>query len=243
MHKEKKAVESFNHDVEVNEGYLYTTQARLSSILANRRLTEAALGIVDWHGKRVIDIGCGDGTYTIELFDAAHPIEIVGIDPAHEAISLAKRKAGTRAISFQTLSAYTLPYAGDRFNIAQLRGVLHHVDRPYELLREAMRVARLVVVIEPNGYNPILKLIERFSNYHIEHQEKSYSPAMLNQWVSRSGGVIRAWGYAGLVPMFCPDSVAKGLKHIESAFERIPIINALTCAVYFFVAERTGGGS
>jgi len=106
-----------------------------------------------------------------------------------------------------------------------------------------MRVARLVVVIEPNGYNPILKVIERFSKYHVEHQEKSYSPAMLNQWVSRSGGVIRTRGYAGLVPMFCPDSVAKVLKRIESAFERIPIINALVCAVYVFAAERTGGDS
>jgi ubiquinone/menaquinone biosynthesis C-methylase UbiE len=243
MHKEKKAVESFNRDVVVNDGYLYSTQARLSSILANRRLTEAALGITDWHGKRVIDIGCGDGTYTVELFDAVQPIEIVGIDPAHEAISSAKRKAGTRAIHFQALSAYTLPYVGDRFDIAQLRGVLHHVDRPYELLREAMRVARLVVVIEPNGYNPILKLIERFSQYHVEHQERSYSPALLNQWVSWSGGVVRSRVYAGLVPMFCPDMIARMLKHIEFAFERIPIINALSCAVYVFAAERIGGGS
>ena len=243
MHKEKKAIDSFNRDVAANDGYLYTTQARLSSIMANRRLTDAALGIVDWRGKRVIDIGCGDGTYTIELFDAAHPVEIVGIDPAREAISLAKQKAGDRPISFQTLSAYTLPYAMDRFDIAQLRGVLHHVDRPFELLREAMRVARLVVVIEPNGYNPILKLIERFSQYHVEHQEKSYSPAMLNLWVSMSGGIIRAGCYAGLVPMFCHDNIAKLFKHIEPAIERIPIMNALTCAVYVFLAERTQGDS
>jgi ubiquinone/menaquinone biosynthesis C-methylase UbiE len=240
MHKEKKSVESFNRDVAVNEGYLYTTRARLSSILANRRLTDAALGITQWHGKRVIDIGCGDGTYTVELFDAARPLEIVGIDPAHEAINLARQKADNRAITFQTLSAYTLPYPDNRFDIAQLRGVLHHVDRPFELLHEAFRVARLVVVIEPNGYNPILKIIERFSYYHIEHQEKSYSPAMLDQWVSWSGGVVRSRVYAGLVPMFCPDIIARMLKRIEFAFERIPIINALSCAVYVFAAERTG---
>jgi ubiquinone/menaquinone biosynthesis C-methylase UbiE len=243
MHKENKTIDSFNRDVVDNDGYLYTTQARLSSVMANRRLTEAALGMTEWNGKRVIDIGCGDGTYTVELFDAAQPIEMVGIDPAHEAINLAKQKAGERSISFQALSAYILPYPDNRFDIAQLRGVLHHVDRPYELLHEAFRVARLVVVMEPNGYNPILKLIERFSSYHIEHQEKSYPPVTLNRWVSKSGGIIRTWGYTGLVPMFCPDLVAKVLKRIEFAFERIPIINALTCAQYVFAAERSGGVS
>jgi ubiquinone/menaquinone biosynthesis C-methylase UbiE len=243
VHKEKKSIDSFNRDVAANDGYLYTTQARLSSIMANRRLTEAALGIVDWHGKRVIDIGCGDGTYTVELFDSAQPIEIVGIDPANEAISLAKRRAGDRPISFQTLSAYSLPYAADRFDIAQLRGVLHHVDCACELLQEAMRVARMVVVIEPNGYNPILKLIERYSQYHIEHQEKSYSPAMLNQWVLKNGGLIRSCAYCGLVPMFCSDPIAKMLKWIEPAIEHMPIMNALACAVYVFLAERAGNNS
>ena len=83
---------SFNRDIEANAGYLYTTNARLSSRLANRRLTDAALAIINMSGKRVIDVGCGDGTYTMELFDLGHPKIMYGVDPASEAIKVAKER-------------------------------------------------------------------------------------------------------------------------------------------------------
>ena len=235
--EEKEGLESFNRDVVVNEGYRYTTQARLSSVLANRRLTNAVLDIVDWRGKRVIDIGCGDGTYTAELFDVAGPREIVGIDPASEAIKVAESKVAGRPISYQTLSGCALPFQDKNFDIAHLRGVLHHVERPVDLLREAIRVSRWVVLIEPNGYNPVLKLIERCSQYHVEHGEKSYSPVMLRRWVCLCGGFIVAHQYAGLVPFFCPDAMARLLKVVEPKVERIPGANALACAVYVLLAK------
>jgi SAM-dependent methyltransferase len=229
---EKGGIEAFNRDVVLNEGYRYTTRARLSSMLANRRLTEAALGIVDWRGKRVVDIGCGDGSYTVELFDAAGPLEIIGIDPASEAVKLAERKVVGRPITYLALNGRALPFPDKSFDIAHLRGVLHHAEQPKELLREAMRVSRCAVIIEPNGYNPILKLIERFSKYHIEHGEKSYSPDLLHRWIDSCGGKVLSRRYAGLVPFFCPDPVARTLKFFEPAVESIPFLNALTCAVY-----------
>lgn len=58
----------FDIDATLNGGYIYTTQARLSSIVANHRLTQATLNSVNFTGKKVIDIGCGDGVYTFELY-------------------------------------------------------------------------------------------------------------------------------------------------------------------------------
>ena len=37
-------------------------------------------------------------------------------------------------------------------------------------------------VIEPNGYNPVLKVLEKVSRYHIEHEERSFFPATLHAW-------------------------------------------------------------
>lgn len=233
------SVSAFNKDIERNSGYIYTTNARLSSYLANQRMTLSTLSATDFRGKRVIDIGCGDGVFTVQLYDRGKPAEIVAVDPAEQAISVAKVKAGGRNIAFAVESAYTLPYPADSFDVAYMRGVLHHMDQPVRALREALRVARLVVVIEPNGYNPVLKLLERFSRYHVEHNEKSYPPYRLDRAVRRLGGSVIWRQWVGLVPMFCHDPVARLLKRIEPLVERLPVVNMLVCAQYVFVARRS----
>jgi len=234
----KNKTQAFNRDAINNSGYLYTTNAQLSSHLANLHLSDITLEIVDFSGKKVLDIGCGDGTYTIELFDRGQPSSIIGIDPAQAAIEIAKQKIENRSIEFVVENAYELSYSDNSFDIAYLRGVLHHMDQPIDALREALRVAPIIVVIEPNGYNPILKLLERFSRYHIEHNEKSYAPDTLNRWVKGIGGNIETKMFAGLVPYFCPDWLTRILKVIEPVVEKLPVINALGCAVYIFSATH-----
>jgi ubiquinone/menaquinone biosynthesis C-methylase UbiE len=237
--KTKTTFEPFNKDVAANGGYVYTTNGRFSSYIANLRQTQAILDIAEFKGKKVIDIGCGDGTYTVELFDKAQTASIVGIDPAEEAIKLAQEKIMERTVSFEVASAYSLPFASDSFDIAHMRGVLHHMDKPIEALREALRVASIVVVLEPNGYNPVLKLIEKTSRYHIEHGEKSYAPYNLKRWVTTEmSGRITHSEWIGLVPYFCPDWMAHSLKVVEPLVERIPVINAIGCGNYVFLATR-----
>jgi hypothetical protein len=38
--------------------------------------------------------------------------------------------------------------------------------------------------------------------------------------------------------MFCPDWLARSAKCLEPIVERTPVLNALGCAIYVFVAER-----
>jgi ubiquinone/menaquinone biosynthesis C-methylase UbiE len=190
----------------------------------------------------VVDVGCGDGTYTMELFDEGKPASVYGFDPAREAIALAVEKAGTRRITFAAHDAYSVPLATDSFDIAHLRGVLHHLDRPVDVLREAFRLAPLLIVLEPNGYNPILKCIEKLSRYHREHGEKSYSPAFLDRLVEGLGGSVQARRWIGIVPFFCPDVLARGLKAAEPVFERLPGLRVVGCGVYVQVAQRDGDG-
>ena len=185
----------FNADMAANAGYLYTTNASLSSRIANLRHSNAILAFADFRGKRVIDIGCGDGTYTVELFDRGQPSSIYAIDPASNAIDIARGKVGVRNITYDVQSAYDIPRDENSFDIACLRGVLHHMDRPTEALQQAFRLASKVVLLEPNGYNIVLKLIEKLSKYHREHGEKSYPPAQIDRWVGDHGGKVRkrAW--------------------------------------------------
>jgi SAM-dependent methyltransferase len=237
------SVDPFTADIATNAGYLYTTNARLSSRLANRRLTEASLAVADFGGRRLIDIGCGDGTFTVEVFDAGGAASVTGLDPAETAVRVARKKVGDRPINFTVGSAFDLPYPDGSFDLAYLRGVLHHMARPVDALREALRVATSVVVVEPNGYNPALKVLERCSAYHLEHGEQSYSARRLDGWVREIGGTVETRTFAGLVPMFCPDWLARATKRLEPAVERLPVVRNLGCAVYVFSATgRPGDG-
>lgn len=231
------SVDPFTADIAANAGYLYTTNARLSSRLANRRLTEASLTAGSFRGRRVVDIGCGDGTYTLELVDEAGAGWVGALDPSHAALRVAKGKLGGRPVDLTLGSAFDLPYRDQAFDVAYLRGVLHHMTRPTDALREALRVAREVVVVEPNGYNPGLKLLERYSAYHVEHGERSYAPRRLDRWIRDLGGAVDRRLYAGFVPMFCPDWMARVTKRVEPAIERIPLLRHLGCAVYVFSAR------
>lgn len=236
----KDYVDPFAADATANHGYIYSTNAGLSSRLANRRLTDSVLAVADFRGKRVLDIGCGDGTYTHELAELGLVGVMHGIDPAEEAVRVAKGKSGAdgREVGFAVSSAYALPYPDDSFDVAVLRGVLHHMGQPVDALREGLRVASTMVVVEPNGYNPGLKVLERCSSYHIEHGEKSYRPKTLDGWVSAVGGNVEVRRWAGLVPMFCPDWLARLTKVVEPAVEALPIVRNIGCAVYVFRAER-----
>jgi SAM-dependent methyltransferase len=186
----------------------------------------------------MIDIGCGDGTFTAEVFERARPAYMAAVDPSSEAIRIANEKKETRAIEFAVQSAYELPWPDDAFDVACIRCALHHMERPIDALREALRIAPLIIGIEPNGYNPVLKILEKVSPYHIEHEERSYRPAKLDSWLAGLGAVVTRREWIGLVPMFSPDWFARFFKMFEPVVERIPVVNRICCAQYVFVADR-----
>src|SRR5262249_15924179 len=179
---------------------------------------------------------CGDGMATIDFYDRAGLARAVGIDPAERAIDAAQRKAGPRRVTFTVASACALPYENDRLDCACLRHVRHHVDRPVAALQEPLRGARPIIVAEPNGYTPALKGPEKCWSYHRAHDEKSYAPFRLDRWVRKLGALIEQRQWVGLVPMFCPDWFARTLKALEPAVEKMPLVRAITCGVYVFVA-------
>src|SRR5689334_2865999 len=88
MAKEKN-IDTFSKDTKKMGGYVYTSNGKLSSQLANEYQTKTTLSLVRIKGKRVIDVGCGDGTYTQEWFKLGKPKSILGLDPSKQAIKAA----------------------------------------------------------------------------------------------------------------------------------------------------------
>ncbi len=241
MTERKKNIDVFDQDVASKGGYLYTDQARLSSRLANARISGAILSALDFAGQRVVDLGCGDGSYTVEIAHAGVR-HVTGIDPAAGAIEMARKRAlefGAGNSEFAIYSLYDLPSSmDDTFDIAVLRGVLHHLSDPAKAVAIALHLARRVVILEPNGLNPVLKLIERTSQYHIEHEEQSFTPSSAARWCRKAGAHSVHWSFLGLTPMFCPDWMARTCSLAEPVIEKIPGLRSISCGQYVMVAER-----
>jgi SAM-dependent methyltransferase len=228
----EKNVNQFNKDIRTGRSYKYTSGQYMSSTIANQRITEEVLKLVSLRDKRVIDVGCGDGAYTIVLADSG-ATRVLGVDAADGAIAIAARRAGWRTnVSFKGLSIYDLYTLQETFDVAVVRGALHHLDRPDEAIQSIVKIAEHVVIVEPNGFNPIVKIIEKCSCYHREHGEKSYSPSLLNKWFSQAGADLELFSYIGFVPYFCPSLLATVLKTIEPFIEAIPLIRHVFCAQY-----------
>jgi len=234
----RRDVAVFDRDASTHGGYLYTTSSQLSTRLAIGRMLDAILGLRQFAGLRVLDIGCGDGFLSQSYQERGHPRQLVGMDPAPSAVKVAHgRLVGTKA-RFLVGNGHHLPFVADSFDLAILMGVLHHDDVPPATIREALRVAREVIILEPNGYNPGLKVIERVSAYHREHGEKSYPAERLRRWVSAGGGQVIRQVFAGFVPIFCPDVMARAFKLAEPVLERMPVANMLGCAYCVILARR-----
>jgi len=193
----------------------------------------------DFGDKRVVDVGCGDGTYTVELLRRSRAARVLGIDPACKAIEYATakyRELGPR-LEFTCGTAADLLAASQTFDIAVYRGVIHHTADPVLEIQTAMRLARTVIILEPNGQNPVLKLLEVLSPYHRSHGERSFSVYTIGRWIDRSNGQVHLVRFFGLVPVFCPDWLARLGRRLEPFVERIPVLRRFYCGQYVIVAS------
>lgn len=227
-----------NADVVERGGYVYTLSEKFSTLHATNRQSDAVLSAFDYAGKKVIDIGCGDGKYTFELWQKGHPAELIGIDPAEEAVKVAQKKYGTAGLSFYDYNAYHIPYPDGYFDIAVVRGVIHHLDKPDQGVRECVRVAKKLVLTDPSGYNLGVKIIEKVSPYHRAHKEMSYFPYQYRRWLVEAGAKVTKDYYIILVPFFFPDVLAKILAKLEPMFERSRILSSMCCGTYVRIAEN-----
>ena len=233
----------FNEDIEKHGSYQYAKPDKPSAIYANRRFSVATIEGVNLDGKRVVDIGCGDGIYTTVLRDETRATSILGIDPASAAIDYARTKyePGRTGLSFRAGFARDLVDEGQQFDVVVFRGVLHHVADPAREIADAFKLAKEVFILEPNGYNPVLKLIEKFSAYHIAHKEQSFGLHCLKSWIEAGGGEVVNSRYFCLVPFFSPLWMVKVGSALEPVIERIPLVRTVLCGQSAILARRRTG--
>lgn len=94
-------------------------------------------------GRRVLELGCGDGVLLSLYAPAAR--EVHGADVSRRALAMARRRCrGSDNVRLRLLKSWSLPYPDGGFDVVLCRRTLSHLDMEAAVivLREARRVLR-----------------------------------------------------------------------------------------------------
>ena len=126
--------ESLNSEYIINE-----TQDVL-----RRLFVKGGLKIDELKEKKIIDIGCGSGRFTIALAQMGVK-EIVGVDLGESGIKIGEefaRKLNLKNIKFIKNDVLSLPFDDESFDFVFSKGVLHHTGNLEKGLDEYHRVMK-----------------------------------------------------------------------------------------------------
>lgn len=126
--------ESLNSEYIINE-----TQDVL-----RRLFVKGGLKIDELKEKKIIDVGCGSGRFTIALAQMGVK-EIVGVDLGESGIKIGEefaRKLNLKNIKFIKNDVLSLPFDDESFDFVFSKGVLHHTGNLEKGLDEYHRVMK-----------------------------------------------------------------------------------------------------
>ena len=120
----------------------------------------------DIREKRVLDYGCGDGSFSVIL--AKRGGLVWGFDTSGISIQVAQRRAAANDVGdrvhFEKMSAYKIGYEDETFDLVIGLDILHHV----EIGKTAPEIARVLkktgraIFLEPLAASKGLQFIRRF---------------------------------------------------------------------------------
>lgn len=102
-------------------------------------------------GKAVLDVGCGDGRFTIKMAERAR--NVIGVDFSREAISKAQAnlvKSGKINAKFRVADARELPFAEESFDLVISRrgpvtDTIHTLSEAYRVLKKGGRLMEITI--------------------------------------------------------------------------------------------------
>jgi len=134
--------------------------------------------------KKILDIGCGDGSFIIKFKENC---EVFGVDISEKAVEIAK-EAGVNACRVD-VSCEKLPFESEYFDIVYMGDVIEHLVNPDFAINEVVRVMKangFLVLSTPNlaswinrlllllGMQPLFSEVSTVGNFGRRRKQSSF---------------------------------------------------------------------
>jgi len=130
--------------------------------------------------KSVIEIGVGEGAVLQQLSIKGFSDELYGIDISETGVETTRNKNISGLIECKLYDGYSIPYDNESFELAVLSHVVEHLEHPRQLIYEARRIAKYVLIEVPLEDNSRLPMDFTFDKVgHINF----YSPKTIRRLV------------------------------------------------------------
>lgn len=141
--------------------------------------------IGELRGKKVLDLGCGNGFASINaLLSGAY---VTAIDISSESIEYliakAKKENLMHRLDARVMDAHQLELEDESFDIVFGNGILHHLPHLECALGEIKRVLKTsgcAVFLEPLGLNPFVNLFRKLTPHCRTSDEKPFTKQELD---------------------------------------------------------------
>lgn len=182
---------------------------------------------------RVLDLGCGDGAFTLG-FLAPNFGSVDGYDKAAAAIKRASQASAYPHLKFIQADLVQMDYDTlPRYDAVFMIGFLHHVKAATpDIVSKVAKITDRVIVLEPNGNNLVRKALE-FTPTYRSAGEDSFRTNEMKRIFEAAGFKTARHRRMNLFPNFTPTVLYNLLSPIEPAIERSNWLNAL-CTVNLF---------
>jgi SAM-dependent methyltransferase len=126
--------------------------------LWERQGTRAALAPLWWQlsgaqrGARVVELGSGPGYFALAYAD--HGADVLAVDLSADALAFLEARRAGRHVRTLVHDIEKGPLPEDGFDAIFLTNVLHHAERPVEMLSNLRHAGRLLVLAEFDPAGP-----------------------------------------------------------------------------------------
>lgn len=144
--------------------------------------------------KKVLEIGCGTGQKTRNIFN--YTDNITAIDISDENIKMAKRNFESNKIVFFAMDASRLDFEDKSFDVVITTDAFHEINQQIQddVLKEMIRCANSIIFIEPDEIsvtNELFKVFDPNENHSLRIKkslDKAFSFMKNNYYILKESG-------------------------------------------------------
>jgi ubiquinone/menaquinone biosynthesis C-methylase UbiE len=180
-------------------------------------------------GKRLLDLGCGTGRFSLPLASRLR-LNVAGLDSSANMLARAKEKDSNSVVKWVLADASGLPYPDSLFDIVFMSHLLHHVDSPLKVLKECGRVLvpSGVVIIRYGAMEQIRNdVIHTFFPQTIELDERRTPTRQL----------VEKWLVEASFISICSEEVVQ--QTYQTGVEHLDAVRAKSTSVLSMISEES----